>query len=252
MHLTAENTMVKICGLRRPEDVQAANELKPDLAGFILSPGFRRSIDTEQAKMLRRILSPDIRTVGVFVNAPQDEILRAADSGCIGMIQLHAKEDDAYITRLTGLTDLPVIKAFRISEKKDLEAAAASSAQWILLDSGAGTGKPFDWDLLERFLQNRKNAGESEKLTENAGKTECAVETRPQECRSSSLFPGGRPWLLAGGLTAENVKTAIRRFHPTVVDVSSKVETNGFKDPAKMAAFIAAVRADQHPRSISS
>lgn len=252
MHLTSKNTNVKICGLRRPEDAQAANELKPDLAGFILSPGYGRSIDTDQAKMLRRILSPDIRTVGVFVNAPPEEILRAADSGCIDMIQLHGKEDDAYITRLTGLTDLPVIKAFRISEKKDLEAAAASAAHWILLDSGTGTGKPFDWDLLDRFLQNGKNGGESEKATESSGKTECAAETRPQECRSSSLFPGGHPWLLAGGLAAENVKTAIRRFHPTVVDVSSKVETNGFKDPAKMAAFIASVRGDQLPASFLS
>ena len=262
--ITAKKTMVKICGLRRPEDAQAANELNPDLAGFILSPGYRRSIDTEQAKKLREILSPKIRTVGVFVDAPSDEILRAAKSGCIDMIQLHGREDDAYITRLTGLTDLPVIKAFRISEKKDLEAAAASAAHWILLDSGAGTGKPFDWDLLERFLQEGKNRGESERVTENPEKkdcaemtesaemTKCALGTCSAEIKLSNIFPGGHPWLLAGGLTAENVGAAIRRFHPTVVDVSSKVETDGFKDPAKMAAFIAAVRADQHPRIIYS
>ena len=210
-----KKTMVKICGLRRPEDALAANRLKPDLAGFILSPGFRRSIDPEQAQMLRRLLSSEVRTVGVFVDAPFDEILQAAEGGWIDMIQLHGKEDEAYIRRLSELTDLPLIKAFRIRGKKDLEEAAASSAEWVLLDSGTGTGKCFDWDLLESFLQEREE---------------------------DPLFPGGHPWLLAGGLSAENVRAAVRRFHPTAVDVSSKVETDGFKDPAKMAAFAAAAR----------
>lgn len=215
---SVKGTMVKICGLRRPEDARAADHLQPDLAGFILSPGFRRSIDLGQAQILRRILSPEIRTVGVFVDAEPEEILQAAEGGCINLIQLHGKEDDAYIEKLSSMTDLPVIKAFRISEKKDLEAAAASAAKWILLDSGTGTGKIFDWELLEEFLQ--EHAGESE----------------------DNLFPGGHPWLLAGGLSAENVPAAIWRFHPTSVDVSSKVETDGIKDPEKMAAFIAAVR----------
>ena len=131
------------------------------------------------------------------------------------MIQLHGKEDEAYIRKLSELTDLPLIKAFRIHGKRDLEEAAASSAEWILLDSGTGTGKCFDWNLLESFLQERT---------------------------ADPLFPGGHPWLLAGGLSAENVRAAVRRFHPTAVDVSSKVETDGFKDPAKMAAFAAAAR----------
>ena len=210
-----KKTMVKICGLRRPEDTLAANRLKPDLAGFILSPGFRRSIDPEQAQMLRRLLSSEVRTVGVFVDAPLEEILQAAEGGWIDMIQLHGKEDRDYITKLTDLTDLPLIKAFRIHEKRDLEEAAESSAKWILLDSGTGTGKRFDWDLLDLFLQ---------------------------ENEADTLFPGNHPWLLAGGLSAENVRRAIERFHPAAVDVSSKVETDGFKDPAKMAAFLAAVR----------
>ena len=210
-----KKTMVKICGLRRPEDALAADRLKPDLAGFILSPGFRRSIDPEQAKMLRGILSPEIRAVGVFVDAPFEEILHAAEGGWIDMIQLHGKEDEAYIKKLAVLTDLPIIKAFRIREKRDLEAAAASTAKWILLDSGTGTGKRFDWDLLDRFLQ------------ENA---------------ADSLFPGDHPWFLAGGLSTENVRAAIQRFHPAAVDVSSTVETDGFKDLAKMAAFLETAR----------
>lgn len=219
---TIGKTMVKICGLRRPKDAAAANRLKPDLAGFILSPGFRRTIYPEQAQILRQMLSPQIRTVGVFVDAPFQEILQAAEGGWIDMIQLHGKEDETYIQRLSALTDLPLIKAFRIQDRKDLEAAAASPAEWILLDSGTGSGRRFDWDLLERFLQ--EHAAESPKNT------------------AGNLFPGGHPWILAGGLSAENVRAAIGRFHPTAVDVSSKVETDGCKDPEKMEAFLAAAR----------
>ncbi len=261
-------TMVKICGLRRPEDALAANLLKPDLAGFILTPGFRRSIDPEQAQRLRQILFPVIRTVGVFVDAPQEEILRAEEGGWIDMIQLHGKEDDSYIKKLAALTDLPIIKAFRIQEKRDLETAAASTAEWILLDSGNGTGKTFDWDLLESFLQEHA-ADSPEGLSEEEDKPS-EIEDSPSEAEDRSseiedclseaedrhgqqaaenlqstpllLFPGGHHWLLAGGLSAENVGAAIRRFRPTAVDVSSKVETDGFKDPAKMEAFLQAAR----------
>ena len=210
--------IVKICGLRRREDAEAADLLRTDLAGFILSPGYRRSIDIEKAKTLRRILSPQIGTVGVFVDASYAEIVQAADAGCISMIQLHGSEDETFIRKITALTGLPVIKAFRIGGPEDLAAAAASSAPWVLLDSGSGTGRCFDWDLLDRFLK--------EQAAEHDG----------------PLFPGGHQWILAGGLTADNVPAAIQRFHPDGVDVSSKVETGGWKDPAKMAAFLAAVR----------
>ena len=223
MHVKKENRptnrpIVKICGLRRREDAEAAGFLQPDLAGFILSPGYRRSIDLEKAKTLRRILSPQIGTVGVFADASYAEIVRAADAGCISMIQLHGSEDETYIREITALTGLPVIKAFRIGGTEDLAAAAASSAPWVLLDSGSGTGRCFDWNLLDRFL-----------------KAQAAEHDR-------SLFPGGHRWILAGGLTAENVSAAVQRFHPDGVDVSSKVETGGWKDPAKMAAFLAAAR----------
>lgn len=223
MHVKKENRpnnrpIVKICGLRRREDAEAAGFLQPDLAGFILSPGYRRSIDIEKAKTLRRILSPQIGTVGVFADASYAEIVRAADAGCISMIQLHGSEDETYIREITALTGLPVIKAFRIGGTEDLAAAAASSAPWVLLDSGFGTGRCFDWNLLDRFL-----------------KAQAAEHDR-------SLFPRGHRWILAGGLTAENVSAAVQRFHPDGVDVSSKVETGGWKDPAKMAAFLAAAR----------
>ena len=216
---TGNKTMVKICGLRRLQDAEAANRILPDLAGFILSPGYGRSIEPAQAMTLRRILSPEIRTVGVFIDASIAEIVKAAETGCINMIQLHGKEDDGCIREIAAMTGLPVIKAFRIGSRQDLETAASSAAKWILLDSGTGTGKRFDWDLLESFLHEQ-----------------CG------EIRDN-LFPGGHRWLLAGGLSAENVASAIGRFCPTGVDVSSKVETDGFKDPEKMAAFAAAARA---------
>lgn len=222
-------TLVKICGLRRPEDAAAANAAKPDFAGFILSPGFQRSITPERAAELRAILSPSIRTVGVFVNEPREEIARIAASGCIDLIQLHGSEDEGTIHEVAERTRLPVIKAFRVSSVRDLEKAASSAARWILLDSGTGTGKTFDWELLDRFL--RENAAAAG--TESAG-TGLLPETR--------LFPGGHPWLLAGGLSAENVRAAVSRFHPTAVDVSSRVETDGWKDPEKMRAFTDAVR----------
>lgn len=217
-------TLVKICGLRRPEDARAANAAGPDFAGFILSPGFRRSIRLDQAQEMRAILSPAIRTVGVFVDAAPEEILRAAQSGCIDLIQLHGNEGDDEIRAVRDRTGLPVIRAYRISGREDLEAAAASPAQWILLDSGTGTGRTFDWELLEDFLRENRSRG-----TGTAGE-------------EGILFPGGHPWLLAGGLSAENVAEAVRRFRPTAVDVSSNVETDGWKDPARMLAFTQAVR----------
>lgn len=223
-------TLVKICGLRRAEDAQAANRILPDFAGFILSPGFRRSISLEKALELRKILAPGIRTVGVFLDADPEEIREAADSGAIDMIQLHGREDNEYINTLTSMTSLPVIKAFRVSSQKDLDAASASSAHWILLDSGTGTGKTFDWEMLESFLQEH---------AESSG-----AEADPDTCVRAlkRLFPGNHPWLLAGGLSRENVAAAIRRFCPTAVDVSSKVETDGWKDPQKMRAFTETAR----------
>lgn len=229
---TDARTLVKICGLRRPQDAEAANRVRPDFAGFILSPGFRRSISPEQALALRKKLVPEIRTVGVFVNEPLESLIRIARSGYIDMIQLHGHESDGDIREISAAAGLPIIRAFRISGREDLIAAASSSADWILLDSGAGTGQSFNWALLEDFLIEQGYTGEkpvreSDRIPGTAG---------------SRLFPGGHPWFLAGGLSIENAGEAVRCFHPTAVDVSSNVETDGWKDPAKMEAFVKAVR----------
>ena len=100
---------IKICGLRRTEDIEYVNELKPDFVGFILSPGFRRSIDFDTFKSLRGNLSDDISAIGVFVNEPLESIEKFTDSGLIDFVQLHGGESPQYAEQIT----LPVIKALK-------------------------------------------------------------------------------------------------------------------------------------------
>ncbi len=196
-------TRIKMCGLRRPEDISAANEIRPEYIGFVFFRGSRRFISEETALSLRERLSSDIRTVGVFVDEKTETVSRLLREGIIDMAQLHGHEDSAYISRLREMTDRPVIQAFRIRSAADTEQAQMSSAEHILLDAGAGDGKTFDWKLLSRI---------------------------------------SRPFFLAGGLNPENVSAAVRGLHPWAVDVSSGIETDGWKDIAKMRAFAGAVR----------
>lgn len=194
---------VKLCGLMTVQDAAAANRCKPNYAGMILSPGFRRSVTPETAAAIRQTLDAEIPAVGVFVNAQPEEIARYADRGIIQTVQLHGGEDAAYLRSLRQICPLPVIQAFRIGTAEDLRAAEQSEADLLLLDSGTGTGRRLDWNLLKGF---------------------------------------SRPYLLAGGLTPENVADAVRMLHPSGADVSSGIETDGRKDFAKMLAFTKAVR----------
>ena len=191
--------------MMQPKDVIAACELGSDYVGFILSDGFRRSIGLgtfcELASYLDDCRS-DTKKVGVFVDEPFESILTYyAES--LDLIQLHGSEDDAYITELRERAGKPVIKAFKITCENDVQRAQKSKADYVLLDSGTGTGKLFDHSLIQGIT---------------------------------------RPYFLAGGLTAENVGGAIQALHPFAVDVSSGIETDGRKDKAKIAAFAAAVR----------
>lgn len=196
-------TKIKLCGLSRPCDIVAANEQKPDYIGFVFAPKSGRYVTYEKALELKRLLSPEIQTVGVFVDEHPQTVARLLQDGIIDIAQLHGVEDDDYIARLRLLTGKPVIKAFRIETANDIEAATQSTADHILLDSGAGTGTVFDWNLLKRIK---------------------------------------RPYFLAGGLDPHNVAEAVRTLHPFAVDVSSGIESGGVKDQTKMAAFAAAVR----------
>ncbi len=190
-------TKIKLCGLSRPVDMETANELMPDYIGFVFAPKSRRYVTPDRAAELKAMLDPKIKAVGVFVD---EEPEKTAAIEAIDIIQLHGKEDEDYIARLRRLTSKPIIKAFKAPNFGDVES---SSADMILLDSGAGTGRTFDWNIV-KYIK--------------------------------------RPYFLAGGLDPANVAEAIRRLMPYGVDVSGGIETGGFKDKEKAALFVAAVR----------
>ena len=196
-------TRIKLCGLKRPEDIRTANALLPDYIGFVFAQKSSRCVTPERAAELKGLLDPRIRAVGVFVDEKPQEVARLLNAGVIDLAQLHGHEDEAYLERLRGLTDRPLIQAFRIRSRADVDRALRSSADHLLLDAGAGTGTTFDWSLLGDLP---------------------------------------RPCFLAGGLHPGNVGEAVRRLHPYGVDVSSGIETNGHKDAEKMASFVLNVR----------
>ncbi len=194
---------IKLCGLTRPCDIEAADELKPDYIGFVFSPKSKRYVTYEKASQLKDLLLPEIKAVGVFVNEELQNVAGLLQNGVIDIAQLHGDEDEDYIRRLRKLTDKPIIKAFRIKAADDVKAAEQSTADYVLLDSGTGTGTAFDWKLIQNIR---------------------------------------RPYFLAGGLDVYNVALAVNKLKPYAVDVSSGIELNGLKDKTKMAEFTAAVR----------
>lgn len=196
-------TRIKLCGLSRPCEIEAANELKPEYIGFVFAPKSKWYVMPEKARELKQMLDSGIKAVGVFVNERLETAAGLLNSGIIDLAQLHGKEDRRYIERLRELTGKPLIQAFQIETEEDIKEARESAAEYILLDSGAGTGTTFDWRLAQKLK---------------------------------------RQYFLAGGLTPGNVGEAVRILSPFAVDVSSGVETDGYKNKAKMAAFAAAVR----------
>ena len=200
-------TRVKLCGMMRPEDIQAVNEIKPEYIGFVFAKKSRRYVSKEQAKMLKEMLDPAVKAVGVFVNEPVENVADLLNEGIVDMAQLHGVEDEAYICRLRELTgrgeDTFIIKAVQVKSEADVKAGEQSGADLVLFDAGAGDGKVFNWKLLENVK---------------------------------------RPYFLAGGLDPENVRDAVERLRPFGVDVSSGIESFGVKDALKMAKFVATVR----------
>ncbi|MBP5223516.1 MAG: phosphoribosylanthranilate isomerase [Lachnospiraceae bacterium] len=194
---------IKICGLRRIEDIDAVNEAKPDYAGFILSEGFRRSIDLTTMRELKKRLSKEISAVGVFVNEDPDRISKLLLEGIIDLAQLHGNEPEEEVIRIRENARKPVIKYVKAADTAQIEGWLGSSADYLLFDSGTGTGKTFDWSVL-----------------------------------------GGieRPFFLAGGLSAENLEEAYHRVNPFAADLSSGVETDGWKDRDKILQAVKKVR----------
>ena len=198
-------TKIKLCGLTRPCDIEYVNELLPEYIGFVFAPKSRRYISPEKAEVLREHLDDRITPVGVFVDEKIEVIADLIKRKIIDIVQLHGNESEKYITGLRRVIDCPVIKAFRIESEADIVSANNSSADYVLLDSGGGTGKVFDHSLLKDIA---------------------------------------RPYFLAGGLDSENVVTAVKQLAPFAVDASSSLETDRFKDKNKMTAFVKAVRKD--------
>ena len=190
--------LVKLCGLFREADIQVANRVRPDFVGFTFATSPRRITPLEGQKF-RDVLDSSIPAVGVF----QDDDLAVAEAlaqaGVIQVIQLHGHESDADIRRLRDVTGLPVWKAFAIRTVAEVTAANACPADMVVLDSGSGTGRTFNWSVLAHVT---------------------------------------RPYFLAGGLTSENVGQAVADLHPYGVDVSSGIETGHVKDPHKMQSFV--------------
>lgn len=198
-------TKIKICGLSRPQDIDYVNEARPDWCGFIINfPKSHRNVTPDQVRALRAGLDPAICPVGVFVNQPVEEIAALLRDGTLSVAQLHGQEGPEDIAALRTLVpSCQIWKAFQIRSAADLEAALASPADLVLLDNGQGTGQTFDWSLVTGV---------------------------------------SRPFLLAGGLTPDNIPQAIQAVHPYGLDLSSGVETDKVKDREKILAAVAAAR----------
>lgn len=210
---------VKICGIKRPEDARAAAEAGADAIGlnFVAgSPRFLAGMHEAQA-VLKGLGGVSLLKVGVFVNPEPDLAVEYAKSLGLNAVQLHGDESPDFVSALKArLGGTAVWKAFRIARAEDLRAVAGFPCDAVLLDARAdgsggdaargGTGKSFDWALLDGFA-------------------------RPAE------------WLLAGGLAPQNVAEAVRRVRPVWVDTASGVESApGIKDAAKIRAFVEAAR----------
>lgn len=196
-------TKIKLCGLSRIEDIEAANMLKPDFIGFVFAAKSKRRVSHLKAAELKSKLNPETKAVGVFLDDDLDTVGALMNLGIVDMVQLHGSEDEEYIAKLRAITDKPIIKAFIINNENDVRLAEESSADYILLDGGKGEGRAFNWKLLEEIK---------------------------------------RPFFLAGGLNTDNAEAAVADLHPFAVDVSTGIETDGVKDKEKMTAFVAAVR----------
>jgi len=196
-------TRIKMCGLKSEADIDYANRIRPEFIGFVFVPGSKRFVTHREAASLHSNLNEGILSVGVFADVPPDYAADLVSYGIIDFVQLHGHENNGYIADLRGLTTAPIIQAFQIKSEADIKAAELSDADIVLLDSGAGSGELFDHNLI------------------------------------SSI---NRPYILAGGLSPDNVGGIVKDLSPFAVDVSTAIETDGSKDYRKMKAFAEAVR----------
>jgi phosphoribosylanthranilate isomerase len=198
---------VKFCGITRREDAEEAERLGAWAIGLQHWADSPRRCDPATAAEIGAALRRRLAVVGVFVNAPLDEVVRAAENESLTMLQLHGDEGPAFCQEAARRTGLKVIKAIRVRSAADVQAAEAFRTDFHLLDAHrpgipGGTGESFDWDLL---------AGRRTEI----------------------------PLVLAGGLRPDNVGEAIEAARPFAVDVASGVESApGVKDHGLMAEFV--------------
>jgi len=201
-------TRIKICGITREQDLEAAVEAGADAIGFVFYPPSKRCISPQRARVLADLLPPFVSAVGLFVNADPAVVQATADTARLQLLQFHGEESPEYCARFA----LPYIKAARVAPGLDLVEyeATFSSARGLLLDAFVegygGGGEVFDWSLIPKEIAARA--------------------------------------VLSGGLHAGNVGAGIKALRPLGVDVSSGVEqAKGIKDAALIRNFVAAVRA---------
>ena len=195
-------TKIKICGIRRTEDIEYINNLQPDYMGFVFAKSKRR-VDEKQAFDLLKNLSASIKKVGVFVDEDPVRVVEIAEKLKLDVLQFHGQENQKYINMFRGYEIWKMIKINNTESMNKMENYTCS--KFLLDNSIAGSGEKFNWNLV----------GEKVK---------------------------GTSIILAGGLTNENVAKGIKQLKPYGVDVSSGVETNGFKDYKKIKEFIRKVR----------
>lgn len=198
---------VKICGLTRLMDIDIVNLYLPDYVGFVFASS-RRKVTYEEAKILKANLDKRIQAVGVFVNEPMDNIIRLCNENVIDIIQLHGDEEEEYIINLQASVKKTIIKAIRVKSKEYVIREGISSSDYLLLDtystdSYGGSGVSFNRDMIPELE---------------------------------------KPYFLAGGLNSNNLIESIRATTPYCVDISSGVETDGYKDKEKVSEIINMVR----------
>ena len=196
---------IKVCGIRRLEDIEIVNRYKPDYIGFVFAES-KRKVSHDLALKLKENLDQDIIPVGVFVDSPEEEILKLFDAGIIEVAQLHGDESEEYILDLKEKTggELKIIKAIEMTGDVNLLQYNDSNSDYLLLDSGKGSGKTFDWSLIRKDLK--------------------------------------KEFFLAGGLDSSNAARAIEEFNPYAIDLSSSLETDGFKDENKIKEIMEVIK----------
>lgn len=200
---------VKICGVTESKGLESACAHGADFIGFLFYPPSDHYVEPARAAPLSEAIPGHIKSVGLFVDPTDQDIDQILNSVNLDMIQLHGRETPERVSEVKSRTGLEVIKAIKTNSRADLPQIKGyrDVADWLIFDSGGGSGRTFDWDLLLDYND-----------------------------------PSGK-WMLAGGLNNKNVEEAISKLNPPALDISSGVELkHGKKDPDKVRDFLYLVK----------